>query len=598
MEHPGHVATCTEFLAVLDVMLQKHHDRLLQCLQPRGTDDCPSVAGEQNFSFPPKAEASAGRMTASVPADFSATGQVGFEIPRAALGWGASSAGFADVGNADPEGERASPSGRSRGEKERPRTDDVFAEGAMEESPGLDSKAKFSPEDAMEKSTGLDAKVKLSHEVRSPHFTSYSQHLESVRMASLHRGTIVSKIRRTAMRASIPYSERSRPLCSAVTGLVASNHFEVAMSIFILSNALFCGVEVEYMAQSKAAEPPQTLEQISLFFTIGFAMELVLRIVGEGRRFLRAPNCKWNMFDCLIVSTGVLENFLGGLQVSGLRIIRMARIVRVLRIARVMRHFRSLRILIYAVSSTIRSLFWMMSILMIALYSFGLLFTQAVTQHQVFPDGLVIPGLEDAFGTLGRSMFTLFKAISGGVDWQEPVALLGRLHPLWVAIYLVYFMLTYFALLNVVTGVFCHTAIESASHDQDMAAQAQMAAKEEYILMLRRLFKRINMNHTGTITLQELEGALRDDKVSSYFEAIDLSSDEAFSLFKLLDEDGSHVLDIDAFVTGCLKLRGQAKNVQIAMMMHETRWKMQKLLKSVRCIEAQMQGLTKASPPQ
>jgi len=188
-------------------------------------------------------------------------------------------------------------------------------------------------------------------------------------------------------------------------------------------------------------------------------------------------------------------------------------------------------------------------------------------------------------------MFTLFKAISGGVDWQEPVDLLFSLHPVWVAVYLVYFALTYFALLNVVTGVFCHTAIESASHDGEMAAQAQMAAKQEYITLLRRLFDQVNVHNTGRVTLPELELALQDEKVSAYFAAIDLSTDEAFSLFKLLDHDGAHVLDIDTFVTGCLKLRGQAKNVQIAMMMYEIRWNMRKFLSTVAALEDTVQGL-------
>mmetsp|Transcript_60158 Transcript_60158/g.175793 ORF Transcript_60158/g.175793 Transcript_60158/m.175793 type:complete len:590 (+) Transcript_60158:72-1841(+) len=588
MERPGSVALCTEFISVLDTMLEKHHNRLLQSLQTRNpADHClPTAEAWSTDNCPRSAQVSAWRTSWPSPPHAHVRWQEGCEAapPDADERLGIFSNGLLEMGHAGLEGPRGSRDEKSRGEEDSPRSgEDVPAE--VEGETILASRSH---------STVTFTSESPENKART---SSYTEYLQLARTQSLHRGTFAGRIRRTALRPTINRGETYPGLCPALTDFVASSRFELLMSIFILGNALFCGVEVEYMAQTKAKEPPQTLDHVSLLFTIGFAVELCLRIVGEGRKFLQSPNCKWNVFDCFIVVTGLLEKFLGGLQVSSLRIIRMARIIRVMRIARVMRHFRSLRILIYAVSSTIRSLFWMMSILMIALYSFGLLFTQAVTQHQVFPDGLVIPGLEDAFGTLGRSMFTLFKAISGGVDWQEPVALLGRLHPVWVAIYLIYFMLTYFALLNVVTGVFCHTAIESASHDQDMAAQAQMVAKEEYILMLRRLFKRINMNHTGTITLQELECALKDDKVSSYFEAIDLSSDEAFSLFKLLDEDGSHVLDIDAFVTGCLKLRGQAKNVQIAMMMHETRWKMQKLMKSVRCIEEQMHELTKACPP-
>eukprot|EP00413_Alexandrium_margalefii_P030028 CAMPEP_0204556198 /NCGR_PEP_ID=MMETSP0661-20131031/29422_1 /ASSEMBLY_ACC=CAM_ASM_000606 /TAXON_ID=109239 /ORGANISM="Alexandrium margalefi, Strain AMGDE01CS-322" /LENGTH=59 /DNA_ID=CAMNT_0051563305 /DNA_START=56 /DNA_END=231 /DNA_ORIENTATION=+ len=59
-------------------------------------------------------------------------------------------------------------------------------------------------------------------------------------------------------------------------------------------------------------------------------------------------------------------------------------------------------------------------------------------------------------------MFTLFQAITGGISWHEPVETLGQVSVMLVWLFTAYLSFTYFAVMNVVTGVFCNSAIESA----------------------------------------------------------------------------------------------------------------------------------------
>merc|ERR1712039_880168 len=58
--------------------------------------------------------------------------------------------------------------------------------------------------------------------------------------------------------------------------------------------------------------------------------------------------------------------------------------------------------------------------------------------------------------------------------------------------------------------------------------------------------------------------------MQAYFESIDLDVADAWTLFKLLDSEGVGCISIEAFITGCLNLRGQAKAVHIAKLMHES----------------------------
>merc|ERR550539_2189890 len=122
---------------------------------------------------------------------------------------------------------------------------------------------------------------------------------------------------------------------------------------------------------------------------------------------------------------------------------------------------------------------------------FGVIFTQAAMQN--FSDA----GLRDGegqryYGTVPRSIYTLFKSITGGVDWQMVSDPLSGLGWSWAGLFIIYISFTYFAVLNVVTGVFCQTAIESAQRDQDMVMQAIIKNKKYHIEKVRTLFQNID----------------------------------------------------------------------------------------------------------
>merc|ERR1712048_130065 len=92
-------------------------------------------------------------------------------------------------------------------------------------------------------------------------------------------------------------------------------------------------------------------------------------------------------------------------------------------------------------------------------YVFGILFTQAVLDNSgVLIDG----GRFDLWCSLKVSTLTLFKCISGGLSWHEASEPLLRISPLLELLFAIYISFTYFAVLNVVTGVFCSSAIETA----------------------------------------------------------------------------------------------------------------------------------------
>lgn len=189
-------------------------------------------------------------------------------------------------------------------------------------------------------------------------------------------------------------------------------------------------------------------------------------------------------------------------------------------------------------------------------------------------------------------MYTLFKAICGGVSWQEICDPLWRVNGgAWGMIFLLYIGFTYFAVMNVVTGVFCHSAIRSASLDQDMALQTAIDKKVMSMKALTELFEYLDHDKDGSITIMEFEEKMQDDYVQAYFATLDLSAEQGWTVFKLLDSDVSGALDLDEFVTGCLQLGGLARSLDLATIAYEVDWMMEKLSSFITYAEKQFHRL-------
>merc|ERR1719506_1490180 len=119
------------------------------------------------------------------------------------------------------------------------------------------------------------------------------------------------------------------------------------------------------------------------------------------------------------------------------------------------------------------------------IYVFGIIFTHGVSIHfdKKLRDGGedVPPDVLEFWCTVPRSLFTLFKSVSGGLDWQLAVYALSHIHQLYVIGFVGFITFTYFAVLNVVTGVFCQNAMESAQNDHEYAVHKFLVSKDNFL---------------------------------------------------------------------------------------------------------------------
>merc|ERR1739848_418782 len=112
-------------------------------------------------------------------------------------------------------------------------------------------------------------------------------------------------------------------------------------------------------------------------------------------------------------------------------------------------------------------------------------------------------------------------------------------------------MIVYFAVLNVMTGVFCQNAIETAEKDQDLLMHSLSSERQEITRKLKAVFKdTLDERQEGFLTLETFESHMQSDALKTWFASIDIDIVDGWTLFKLLDTERTGVIEIDDFVDG------------------------------------------------
>jgi len=407
--------------------------------------------------------------------------------------------------------------------------------------------------------------------------------------------------------------------------VVKNIYFELFFAVAIFTNSILIGVQLEVALSNSKDDGEVAFVVLQHSYAALFLVELVMRVVSDGSSFFCSQQWKWNYIDVALLMFSLFEvivdilSFESGSSVMGnqnlssvrmLRIARITRLVRVLRIIRIVRFVRPLRTLVYSIGCTLKSLVSALLLLSMIIYLFGILFAQAVNdfldgkdideQHIIggIPGGMGsdledIGALRKYWGSLPRSMSTLFKSITGGVDWDVVVVSLDAVHWAWVILFHMFLAFALFAVLNVMTGVFCQSAIESARRDQDSLLPDLILQQQNYVERVTQLFHDIDSDSSGYITIGELEGSFKDDTLRARFASLGMDYTDAWTLFKL-DVCGKEVIDGEQFLAGCLKMNGVAKSIDIANLTSEHKWMMEDLSEGQNRLGLQLEEWMKA----
>eukprot|EP00931_Biecheleriopsis_adriatica_P011565 TRINITY_DN112646_c0_g1_i1.p1 TRINITY_DN112646_c0_g1~~TRINITY_DN112646_c0_g1_i1.p1 ORF type:complete len:675 (+),score=134.36 TRINITY_DN112646_c0_g1_i1:117-2141(+) len=352
--------------------------------------------------------------------------------------------------------------------------------------------------------------------------------------------------------------------------IVRSQSFEYIVVLIIVVHTALVGVQIDYMAKSSSATPPIGFRAVDLLFCVFFAVEVVMRMIVHQLRFFYMWGWGWNVIDLTLVVAQVVEEFLtlasagddtvgGGINFTVLRVIRMLRCVRIVRILRLTRFFDDLRRLVACVIYSVKSFVWSFLFVFLLVYIYGIYLTQSVHLHTLESGdgGAGDAELQKWYGSVSASILSLFQALTGGVDWRDIVDPLNRhMHEGWGLATVLWISFLLLAVMNIITGNFVQAAIERSASVKET----------DNVFQARRLFKSLDRDDSGAITMNEIKEHMGSPAVQEFFRTIDVDVSEAEVLFEILDISGDGEIDKEEFISGCLRLQGVARAIDLVLM--------------------------------
>jgi len=112
--------------------------------------------------------------------------------------------------------------------------------------------------------------------------------------------------------------------------------------------------------------------------------------------------------------------------------------------------------------------------------------------------------------------------------------------------------------------------MQVAANDVELMIQERMKEKAKYIHKLQEFFRASDTSGDGKISASEFQEILSDPEVRTWLQMLDLEVHEAKILFTLLD-NGDGLVTYDELCEGALRLKGQARSMDIVCVLHDLR---------------------------
>lgn len=256
------------------------------------------------------------------------------------------------------------------------------------------------------------------------------------------------------MQEALTTADEGNDLRARVTRLVLAPIFQRVVIGLILLNAVTLGLETSDGVMAVMGSALHAVDDLLLYL---FTAELVLRIYAFRGRFFRDA---WGLFDLAVVA-------IAWVPASGaLSVLRALRVLRVLRLISVVPSLR------HVVEAMLGALPGMGSIVLLM----GLIFyVFAVMATKLFGGGM-----EEQFGTLGASLFTLFQLMTLD-DWANIVKPAMELQPHALFFFMPFIIISTFVVLNLFIGVIVdsiQTLRDERGADKVAAAEAARSAEQ------------------------------------------------------------------------------------------------------------------------
>lgn len=345
--------------------------------------------------------------------------------------------------------------------------------------------------------------------------------------------------------------------------------FNWAIGLVILANAVIIGLQTDANAAGVATPP---FYDIIDFVCNGiFLAELICRFYFAGIiGYFRRPGKEFSSFlDVFVVGTSIIDIFilapLGNSTSARLvSMVRFARLLRLIRLLRLLKIFKELWLVASGLIQSLKTLFWIFLLIFVFCYVCAIFTTVWIGHDYVRYDPYFITSggwdHKQFFGTMVRSTLTLFQIMT--IDhWSDAIVRhVLRVQPSFLIFFLFFLLVTMFGILNIIVGVVCDSSLQTAIADKKQERKIIEKDRQRVFQQLRDIFEEADADGSGTLTLQEVVEATLKPEIYSKLKLIGFPVDNPSEVFELLDFDETGELAIEEFITGCNRMRGQAKS--------------------------------------
>eukprot|EP00747_Dinoflagellata_sp_TGD_P103840 gnl/TRDRNA2_/TRDRNA2_169097_c0_seq1.p1 gnl/TRDRNA2_/TRDRNA2_169097_c0~~gnl/TRDRNA2_/TRDRNA2_169097_c0_seq1.p1 ORF type:complete len:301 (+),score=61.88 gnl/TRDRNA2_/TRDRNA2_169097_c0_seq1:3-905(+) len=204
-------------------------------------------------------------------------------------------------------------------------------------------------------------------------------------------------------------------------------------------------------------------------------------------------------------------------------------------------------------------------------YIFGICLVQFSTTYLLEDntDPLAVEFVHEYWGSVFKAMLSLYWASTGGESWRylaEPLRSVGSHAHFLFLVYIAFFM---FVIMNTLTSLFVEAALENSDHDHAKQIREEISKKKKYMSDLRKLYHLVDADGDGELTLREFQKGCTDAELEAFANSLDIETTDLEEVFFLLSNQGRQPVDMEAFVMGCIKLRGPARSTDLNFLLHE-----------------------------
>lgn len=204
-----------------------------------------------------------------------------------------------------------------------------------------------------------------------------------------------------------------------------------------------------------------------------FTIEMLIKLYVYKGSFFKDG---WNVFDFTLVAISWIPT--GGVFSS----FRAFRVLRALRALRLIARLQKLRIIVQAIIESVPNVAWASVLLLLIFYIFSIMGTTMYAEN--FPE---------YFGTIGKSMFTLFQIMSLD-DWATELARpISAVYPFAWVYFISFILVSAFIVMNVIVGVIVNAISEISEYNKKVQTLKKLQKSTDLEKELSKLKKQIQI---------------------------------------------------------------------------------------------------------